>query len=50
MRTKKVEPIIFDLVDSNSILEKHFLTRKKVYKEAGGKIIDFNTTFPEFFE
>lgn len=37
-RTEHVEPIIFDLVDDNSILKKHFATRKKVYKEVGGVI------------
>jgi len=37
-RTKDVEPIILDLVDENSILEKHWKTRKKVYEKHGGKI------------
>ena len=37
-RTKNVEPIILDLVDNNSILEKHWKTRKKVYERHGGKI------------
>jgi len=37
-RTKDVEPIILDLVDDNSILEKHWKTRKKVYEKHGGKI------------
>jgi len=35
-RTKDVEPFIFDLVDKNSTLVKHFNTRKGVYKEHGG--------------
>lgn len=37
-RTKDVEPIILDLVDDNSILEKHWKTRKKVYEKHSGKI------------
>jgi superfamily II DNA or RNA helicase len=32
------EPIIFDLVDSNPVLKKHFKTRLKTYKEVGGRI------------
>ena len=31
-------PMVFDLVDDNSILKRHFNVRKKVYKEAGGTI------------
>jgi superfamily II DNA or RNA helicase len=38
-RRPDVEPIIFDIVDDNPILKRHFLTRKKVYQEAGGKIV-----------
>jgi superfamily II DNA or RNA helicase len=37
-RTKDVEPIIFDLVDNNPILKKHFYSRKKVYQAHGGTI------------
>ena len=37
-RTKDNEPIIFDIVDDNSILNKHFNTRQKVYKELGGTV------------
>ena len=36
-----VIPIIFDLVDDNPILKKHFSTRKKVYTECGGKIQNY---------
>lgn len=39
MRTEEGEPIVFDLVDDNTILKRHFSTRKKVYSEAGGKIM-----------
>lgn len=35
-------PIVFDLVDDNSILNKHFNTRKNVYMEHGGKILQFD--------
>lgn len=38
-RTKEVEPIIFDLVDRNNILQKHYKTRCKIYKEHGGEIV-----------
>lgn len=37
-RVKDNHPLIFDLVDKNSILEKHFNTRKKIYTEHGGTI------------
>lgn len=37
-RTEDVEPIIFDIVDKNGILEKHFATRRQVYQKAGGTI------------
>ena len=37
-RTPEVQPVIFDLVDKNSVLKKHFATRRKVYHDAGGTI------------
>ena len=37
-RREDVEPIVFDLVDNNSILKKHFGTRKGIYNEVGGTI------------
>ena len=33
-----VEPLVFDIVDDNPILKRHFNVRKKVYLEAGGII------------
>lgn len=42
MRTQEVEPIIFDFVDDNKILENHFRTRRSVYLEHGGKIKIFD--------
>ena len=41
-RTKDVEPIIVDLVDKYSILEKHFGTRRSIYQEHGGVVKHFN--------
>ena len=37
-RVKDSKPIVFDLVDSNGILRKHFATRQRVYREHGGII------------
>lgn len=33
-----VRPIVIDIVDNHPILMKHFNSRRKIYKEAGGKI------------
>lgn len=44
-RTKDNDPIVFDLVDNNSILNKHFNTRKSVYEEHGGIINEFDIKF-----
>lgn len=41
-RTKEVEPIIIDLVDNYSVLNKHFLSRQKIYQEHGGKVKTFD--------
>jgi superfamily II DNA or RNA helicase len=35
-RVKDSEPMVFDLVDTNGILLKHFVTRERVYREHGG--------------
>jgi len=37
-RKQDTEPIVYDFVDKNGILEKHFKTRKEIYTEHGGKI------------
>jgi superfamily II DNA or RNA helicase len=37
-RREDTEPIVFDLVDDNPILKRHFSTRKAVYAETGGEI------------
>lgn len=41
-------PVVFDIVDNNHILKRHFSDRKVVYKESGGTIKDFNKEFPDF--
>lgn len=46
MRTETVEPYIFDLVDNNGILKKHYYTRRRVYLEHGGIIKDFEKIYP----
>ena len=38
MRTKDDKPIIFDLVDENNLLKKHYNTRRKIYEKHGGVI------------
>lgn len=47
-RRPDVNPLIFDIIDDNPTLQRHFATRKKVYKEIGGNIIDFRKAFPNF--
>lgn len=37
-RRNDIEPIVFDLVDNNSIIQNHFRTRKKTYTDLGGII------------
>ena len=49
-RVKESIPIVFDLVDKNPILLKHYKTRKQVYEEHGGIIKNFNKLYPQFFE
>ena len=46
-RKQDTIPIIFDLVDDNFILLKHFKERTKVYNEVGGRIKSFNKEFPD---
>jgi len=41
MRTRDIEPVIFDMVDNYPLLVKHHGTRKKVYKKHGGTMIDY---------
>ena len=48
IRRKDVQPVVFDLVDINPILKKHFRTRCSVYTDHGGSVKDFHTEFPQF--
>ena len=41
LRRPDVEPIVFDLIDNNRILQKHWETRQKVYDEIGGNIKNY---------
>jgi superfamily II DNA or RNA helicase len=43
-------PMIFDLLDDNPILKKHFRTREKVSLEHGGCARSLNDDFPNFFK
>jgi superfamily II DNA or RNA helicase len=42
MRTRHGTPIVFDIVDDNGVLKKHYNTRKKIYLKHGGKIQIFD--------
>jgi superfamily II DNA or RNA helicase len=48
-RRRDTIPIVFDLVDKNFILLKHFKNRSEVYEKVGGKIVSFNRKYPKFF-
>lgn len=48
MRTQEGVPLIFDIVDKNPILDKHFRVRSSIYLEHGGNIQDFSKKYPEF--
>jgi superfamily II DNA or RNA helicase len=41
-RTRDGVPMILDLVDKYSLLEKHFRTRRKVYQDHGGTVKTFD--------
>ena len=54
-RREDSEPLVFDIVDKNPILAKHYRTRQKIYKEHGGVVDKFNFKgvgkhFPELTE
>lgn len=40
-RREDAEPIVFDILDKNPILAKHYRTRQKIYKEHGGAVEKF---------
>lgn len=46
-RRPDVNPIVFDLVDNNPILKRHFSTRRSVYTKMGGIIKNFDITILE---
>ena len=48
MRTQTGIPLIFDIVDKNPILDKHFRVRRAIYLEHGGDIKDFGEKYPKF--
>ena len=51
-RKRDIEPIVYDFVDKNGILEKHFKTRKEIYTEHGGTIKQYdieNLNFEEIY-
>lgn len=50
IRREDVSPIIFDLVDDDKALKRHFSERKKVYQKAGGVIHNFNKEFPQLMK
>ena len=41
-RREDVQPIVFDILDQNPILAKHYRTRQKIYKDHGGVVEKFN--------
>ena len=44
-RTKDTIPIVFDIIDKNPILMKHYNSRVETYRECGGIIKSFNREF-----
>jgi superfamily II DNA or RNA helicase len=48
LRTETVVPLIFDIVDKNPILERHYKVRRAVYLEHGGSVENFSDSFPDF--
>ena len=54
-RREDSEPLVFDILDRNPILAKHYRTRQKIYKEHGGVVDKFtykaiSKHFPEMSE
>jgi superfamily II DNA or RNA helicase len=48
LRTQEVVPMIFDIVDKNPILDRHFKIRRATYIEHGGTIQDFDKVYTNF--
>jgi len=47
-RNPHSRPMIFDIIDKNPLLFRHFITRKNTYLKHGGELKDFKTSFPDF--
>ncbi len=47
-RREDVSPIVFDLVDKQFTLNKHYKVREELYLSVGAKIQNFYKKFPEF--
>lgn len=47
-RRKDVVPLVFDIVDKNPILERHFKVRRATYLEHGGGVHNFTKSFTDF--
>ena len=48
LRTEEVVPLIFDIVDKNPILDRHYKVRRATYLEHGGSIQDMEKAYPDF--
>ncbi len=48
-RRDDVLPAVFDLVDDNFVMKKHWETRKEIYTGAGAVLKNFDVCFPEFY-
>jgi hypothetical protein len=48
LRREDVVPLIFDVVDKNPILERHYKVRRSVYLEHGGTVNNFSKSYPDF--
>jgi superfamily II DNA or RNA helicase len=48
MRNEDSQPVIFDIVDKNPILEKHYKERRAIYTDHGGIVKNFSTEYPDF--
>lgn len=42
-------PLVFDFIDDNPILLKHFREREETYIKCGGRLINFNRKFSDLF-
>jgi superfamily II DNA or RNA helicase len=48
MRTEDGIPIIFDIVDKNPVLDRHFKIRQSIYLEHGGSVQNLEKAHPDF--